>query len=105
MPEQAYPLPVFHFSVDLGGVEAAFTEVSGLKGKALRGWQGDCAMIFQQFNLVPRLDVLTVAGGDESDMLNRSAEVPGTGSAQDRGLRLESRRWCVPCPALSSPCS
>jgi phosphonate transport system ATP-binding protein len=25
----------------------------------LRNWQRDCAMIFQQFNLVPRLDVLT----------------------------------------------
>ena len=28
-------------------------------GAALRAWQRDCAMIFQQFNLVPRLDVLT----------------------------------------------
>jgi phosphonate transport system ATP-binding protein len=35
------------------------TEVSALKGPALRRWQRDCAMIFQQFNLVPRLDVLT----------------------------------------------
>jgi phosphonate transport system ATP-binding protein len=35
------------------------TEVSALKGSALRRWQRDCAMIFQQFNLVPRLDVLT----------------------------------------------
>ena len=34
-------------------------EVSALKGAALRNWQRDCAMIFQQFNLVPRLDVLT----------------------------------------------
>lgn len=34
-------------------------EVSSLKGAALRRWQRDCAMIFQQFNLVPRLDVLT----------------------------------------------
>ncbi len=34
-------------------------EVSKLKGEALRRWQRDCAMIFQQFNLVPRLDVLT----------------------------------------------
>ncbi|WP_274423570.1 phosphonate ABC transporter ATP-binding protein [Chelativorans sp. YIM 93263] len=34
-------------------------EVSALKGAALRRWQRDCAMIFQQFNLVPRLDVLT----------------------------------------------
>jgi phosphonate transport system ATP-binding protein len=35
------------------------TEVSALGGSALRRWQRDCAMIFQQFNLVPRLDVLT----------------------------------------------
>ena len=34
-------------------------EVSSLNGAALRRWQRDCAMIFQQFNLVPRLDVLT----------------------------------------------
>jgi phosphonate transport system ATP-binding protein len=34
-------------------------EVSSLKGRDLRSWQRDCAMIFQQFNLVPRLDVLT----------------------------------------------
>ncbi|TIW26109.1 MAG: ATP-binding cassette domain-containing protein, partial [Mesorhizobium sp.] len=34
-------------------------EVSSLRGSLLRRWQRDCAMIFQQFNLVPRLDVLT----------------------------------------------
>ena len=34
-------------------------QVSRLKGGELRDWQRDCAMIFQQFNLVPRLDVLT----------------------------------------------
>ena len=34
-------------------------EVSQLRGSPLRRWQRDCAMIFQQFNLVPRLDVLT----------------------------------------------
>lgn len=33
--------------------------VSTLKGQALRNWQRDCAMIFQQFNLVPRIDVIT----------------------------------------------
>jgi phosphonate transport system ATP-binding protein len=42
-----------------GAIRFNKTEVSNLKGKALRSWQGDCAMIFQQFNLVPRLDVLT----------------------------------------------
>lgn len=34
-------------------------DVTALKGQALRDWRCDCAMIFQQFNLVGRLDVLT----------------------------------------------
>ena len=34
-------------------------DVTKLKGFELRRWRSRCAMIFQQFNLVPRLDVLT----------------------------------------------
>jgi phosphonate transport system ATP-binding protein len=34
-------------------------DVTGLSGRALREWRSSCAMIFQQFNLVGRLDVLT----------------------------------------------
>ncbi|MGF1660295.1 MAG: phosphonate ABC transporter ATP-binding protein [Rubrimonas sp.] len=34
-------------------------DVLSLRGAALRRWRRDCAMIFQQFNLVPRLDVIT----------------------------------------------
>ena len=34
-------------------------DILKLKGKRKREWQRNCAMIFQQFNLVPRLDVLT----------------------------------------------
>ena len=34
-------------------------EVTTLKGRRLREWRRYCAMIFQQFNLVGRLDVLT----------------------------------------------
>ena len=33
--------------------------ISALKGRQLRAWRARCAMIFQQFNLVNRLDVLT----------------------------------------------
>jgi phosphonate transport system ATP-binding protein len=33
--------------------------VSALRGGALLKWRRDCAMIFQQFNLVPRLDVVS----------------------------------------------
>ncbi|WP_424136333.1 phosphonate ABC transporter ATP-binding protein [Roseomonas chloroacetimidivorans] len=35
------------------------TDVTALRGKALRDWRTRCAMIFQGFNLVQRLDVLT----------------------------------------------
>ena len=42
-----------------GSIRFGDLEVSALKGADLRNWQRDCAMIFQQFNLVPRLDVMT----------------------------------------------
>ena len=45
--------------VSEGAIHFGGLEVSGLRGQALRDWQRDCAMIFQQFNLVPRLDVIT----------------------------------------------
>mgnify|MGYP001175073717 FL=1 len=43
----------------VGSIHFDGKEVSTLRGTSLRNWQRDCAMIFQQFNLVPRLDVLT----------------------------------------------
>ncbi len=33
--------------------------VTNLRGAAKRSWQSQCAMIFQQFNLVPRMDVVS----------------------------------------------
>lgn len=42
-----------------GSVSFGGTEITALRGKALRDWRRSCAMIFQQFNLVDRLDVLT----------------------------------------------
>ncbi|MFY0616315.1 phosphonate ABC transporter ATP-binding protein [Shimia sp.] len=42
-----------------GSISFDGVEITSLKGKALRDWRRDCAMIFQQFNLVDRLDVLT----------------------------------------------
>jgi phosphonate transport system ATP-binding protein len=32
-------------------------DILALRGAEMRAWQGRCAMIFQQFNLVPRMDV------------------------------------------------
>jgi phosphonate transport system ATP-binding protein len=34
-------------------------DVCTLKGRRLRQWRARCAMVFQQFNLVPRLSVMT----------------------------------------------
>ena len=33
--------------------------VNSLRGRELREWRANCAMVFQQFNLVPRLNVIT----------------------------------------------
>jgi phosphonate transport system ATP-binding protein len=46
-------------------------DVTALSGAALRAWRTDCAMIFQQFNLVQRLDVLT------NVLVGRLHHVPG----------------------------
>ena len=45
-------------------------DVTALRGRALRAWRARSAMIFQQFNLVGRLDVLT------NVLMGRLAEVP-----------------------------
>jgi phosphonate transport system ATP-binding protein len=45
-------------------------EVTGLKGRALRQWRARTAMVFQQFNLIGRLDVLT------NVLMGRLATVP-----------------------------
>ena len=42
-----------------GSVTFEGREITTLKGREKREWQSDCAMIFQQFNLVPRMDVVS----------------------------------------------
>jgi phosphonate transport system ATP-binding protein len=42
-----------------GAILADDVDITRLHGRALREWRARTAMIFQQFNLVPRLDVLT----------------------------------------------
>jgi phosphonate transport system ATP-binding protein len=46
-------------------------DVTALKGRALRDWRRRCAMIFQQFNLIGRLDVL------DNVLMGRLAHTPG----------------------------
>ena len=40
-------------------VFATQVDVCALRGRRLREWRARCAMVFQQFNLVPRLTVMT----------------------------------------------
>ncbi len=53
-----------------GRIAFGDVEVTALRGAALRRWRARSAMIFQQFNLVGRLDVLT------NVLMGRLAEVP-----------------------------
>ncbi len=47
-------------------------DILALKGAEMRAWQSQCAMIFQQFNLVPRMDV---ASNVLHGILNRRSTV------------------------------
>lgn len=42
-----------------GVVDFEGQDITALRGAAKREWQSRCAMIFQQFNLVPRMDVVS----------------------------------------------
>jgi phosphonate transport system ATP-binding protein len=42
-----------------GKITFGSTEITALRGRKLLEWRARCAMIFQQFNLVKRLDVFT----------------------------------------------
>jgi phosphonate transport system ATP-binding protein len=53
-----------------GTIRFGETNVTALQGRELRLWRRRCAMIFQQFNLAGRLDVLT------NVMLGRIAHMP-----------------------------
>jgi phosphonate transport system ATP-binding protein len=44
---------------DAGRILADGRDVTSLRGRALCDWRSECGMVFQQFNLVQRLDVLT----------------------------------------------
>ncbi len=64
------------------------TEVSALAGTALRRWQRDCAMIFQQFNLIPRLDVLTNVVLGRLNHRSTAKNLLGLFSREERALAI-----------------
>ena len=63
-------------------------DVTALKGKALRDWRADCAMIFQQFNLVGRLDVLTNVLLGRLNKVSAAASMLRIWSREDRAMAL-----------------
>jgi phosphonate transport system ATP-binding protein len=69
------------------------TDITALQGRALRQWRARSAMIFQQFNLVPRLDVLTnVLVG----RLNCHATLPSLFNCftpAERAMAVETLEW------------
>ena len=73
-----------------GRVYHGATDVTALRGRALRQWRARSAMIFQQFNLVGRLDVLT------NVLMGRLAAVPtwralaGLWSPADKGIAFSA---------------
>jgi phosphonate transport system ATP-binding protein len=73
-----------------GNIRFGDTDVTALRGRGLRDWRTACAMIFQQFNLIPRLDVLTnVLIG----RLNHRGTLPslfGLFTAAERAMALQT---------------
>lgn len=67
--------------------------VLDLKGRAKMDWQRSCAMIFQQFNLVPRLDVITnvILGRLNQQSILRSSLMFFTQAERHEALRLLDR--------------
>jgi phosphonate transport system ATP-binding protein len=65
-------------------------DVTGLRGQALRDWRAECAMIFQQFNLVGRLDVLTNVLMGRLNKVGTMQSVLCLWSAQDRAIALSA---------------
>lgn len=68
-------------------------DVLKLRGKEKLEWQRQCAMIFQQFNLVPRLDVLTnvILGQLNKQSVIRSSLMFFTKKERHDALRLLDR--------------
>ena len=65
-------------------------DVSALRGRRLREWRGRCAMVFQQFNLVPRLPVLTNVLIGRIGYRATLPSLLGLFSAADRALTLRA---------------
>ena len=65
-------------------------DVTNLRGQPLRDWRANCAMIFQQFNLVGRLDVLTNVLMGRLNKIGTARGVLRMWSAEDKIIALSA---------------
>ena len=63
-------------------------DVTALKGAELRRWRARCAMVFQQFNLVGRLDVLTNVLMGRLNRVSSSRSLLQLWSERDKAIAL-----------------
>ena len=65
-------------------------DVTRLKGQALRDWRASCAMVFQQFNIVGRLDVMTNVLMGRLNHTSRVRSLLKLWSADDRAIAVSA---------------
>ncbi len=65
-------------------------EITALKGTALRHWRRDCAMVFQQFALTERLDVLTNVMMGRLDHMSAWRSLLKLWTAEDKAIALSA---------------
>jgi phosphonate transport system ATP-binding protein len=73
-----------------GSVMFDGVHVTELRGKALRDWRQRSAMIFQQFNLVGRLDVLTNVMMGRLNHMGTARSMVKLWSAADRAIAMSA---------------
>jgi phosphonate transport system ATP-binding protein len=71
-----------------GRITYSGLDVTALRGKALRDWRARCAMIFQQFNLVDRLDVLTNVLTGRLNRISTGSALLRLWSDEDKSIAL-----------------
>jgi phosphonate transport system ATP-binding protein len=64
--------------------------VTALKGQALRDWRASCAMVFQQFNIVGRLDVMTNVLMGRLNQTTQMRSLLKLWTAEDRAIAVSA---------------
>jgi len=65
-------------------------EITPLKGRELRKWRNECAMVFQQFNLVGRLNVITNVMSGRLFHHNLATSMLGLFTARERAFAIRA---------------